>query len=112
MRNVGNMAIASFNDASLYVNLVDNTCLSTLILSSELHTITTARAAIPVKRNQPCPEESQMSQPGHSDKRELAQIKARLDAPSTFGGGKDPQLMRDMRWLIDLVESQAKKIEQ
>ena len=43
---------------------------------------------------------------------ELQRIKARLEAPSTSCGGKDPQAVRNIRWLIALVESQAQEIEQ
>jgi hypothetical protein len=47
-----------------------------------------------------------------NDNGELARIKARLDAPSTSCGGTDRQSVRDIRWLIALVESQAQEIEQ
>lgn len=47
-----------------------------------------------------------------SDDGELQRIKADLEAPSWTIGGKDPQMVRDMRWLIALVESQAREIEQ
>ena len=46
----------------------------------------------------------------HAD--ELAEIKAHLEAPSTHIGGKDPEIVRYMRWLIALVESQGQEIEQ
>ena len=42
----------------------------------------------------------------------LSEIKARLEAPSWFGGGRDAGMAQDMHWLIALVESQAKEIEQ
>jgi len=35
-----------------------------------------------------------------------------LEAPSWFGGGRDAGMAQDIRWLIALVESQAKEIEQ
>ena len=47
-----------------------------------------------------------------SDDGGIQRIKADLEAPSWTIGGKDPQMVRDMRWLIALVESQAREIEQ
>lgn len=42
----------------------------------------------------------------------LSELKARLEAPSWFGEGRDAGMAQDIRWLIALVESQAKEIEQ
>ena len=42
----------------------------------------------------------------------LEEIKARLEEPSWTIGGKDAQMVRDICWLIALVESQATEIEQ
>ena len=46
------------------------------------------------------------------DAERLEKIKVRLEAPSVWVGGWDPRTTRDMRWLIAMVESQAKEIEQ
>jgi hypothetical protein len=47
-----------------------------------------------------------------NDDGELEKIKARLKAPSWAAGGWDSQTVRDIRWLITLVERQAQEIEQ